>query len=554
MFSSVAARVLWLRCPMVAQISSAHIVTRATKPIKNLTQQMKLEDEAVEESLFPAFRSLGVETEERIHKFSVRCDQVIKFIKLGAINKLIATQYCHYLAQLTRDSSNPEDGEYYSKRCMDLASFLGRAEKELPIPARNRLLCDIANTNEENCEAIIGQISSILDTFNPKDLVALLEACYKFGLWNQAKTLITSDRELKLIQLRLIEIFVMGVIQGAEKLKTLDEFPQEKAKLTADIIDHIYEILSRCAQKRQQFVTKSKGEFIQALKDLGLNVVTNPTIKMSGRCTGCNNNIPLFDSEHVAKINQATQELLRYGAEKGLYLNCSPSDVSRFETFLRELYEVDRKPIDIVIDGLNVAYLNSIGVRFIKKQLNEDLSLTKRVRAPEGLSRVLINTILRGDLLSRFRKIVVVGKYHMTKWPGLMDFFKKNHIHFYSSYNHSKDDLFQIYASTLNPKTLLLTGDYFRDHLTQLEPKDRDLLERWIDTRQVWIDNKTLKPIWPTPYEKIPSIAKDKGCFHIPIIDFNELVEGDNHEPPPHLNSKVLTWICCSINKEKSIE
>jgi hypothetical protein len=288
------------------------------------------------------------------------------------------------------------------------------------------------------------------------------------------------------------------------------------------------------------------------LTDLDISVVVNSNIKMTGRCTSCDSHLPLFDSKSVADINAAIRRQILQGSEKGLFLNTSPNDAGRFESFLRDIYNFDKKPIDCVIDGLNIAYRASSGYNWIKQQLTEDVSKTYKTPKAENQAHTLINAIIRGNLLKQFKKILIVGKAHMLHWPGLMDFCRKNNVRFYSSFNNSKDDLFQLFASTLNPKTVLVTNDFLRDHLATLEDAERIQLERWIDTHQVWICQKSLRPIFPTPYEKIASIDRKLNCFHLPVIDFDQLEHVGVTDPPPHLNSKSLTWFCCSATNKAS--
>lgn len=501
-----------------------------------------------EECPFPSFKQFNVETRDRCHSFSVPCDRVIKYIKLGAINKQIAIQYCHYLAELTRTAQTPDDVSYYESKCSDLALFILRNSRDIPILAITKLLCDVADTTEKNClEAcshILGNLMLEKSKMQRGEFAQLLGSAYKFCQWKLADTIVDQARPT-MLSFRIVEGLVQGIINASKQYQQMDGRVAEQDAFRSRLFASLGKFCRHCTLNRVQFITKQKTEFIQALKDLNLKIAINPAMKMSGRCTGCDTHIPLFDSRLVATINTAIGSQIRKGAELGLYLNTSPNDVNRFESYLKGLYEKDRKPIDCVIDGLNIAYLASTGYNVHQKTLNPEVTKTYKVPKPESQAKVLINCIIRGDLLRRFRKILVVGKWHMTKWPGLMDFFERQHVHFYSSFNNSKDDLFQIYAATLNPKTVLVTNDFLRDHLAQLEEQTRTLMERWIDTHQAWICQKSLKPIWPTPFEKIPHSDDEGTVIHLPVIDFHQLDTVGVYEPPPHLSSKVLTWVCC---------
>uniref|UniRef100_A0A6G1S6G1 Mitochondrial ribonuclease P protein 3 n=1 Tax=Aceria tosichella TaxID=561515 RepID=A0A6G1S6G1_9ACAR len=503
-------------------------------------------DREEEECLYPTFRQLQVATVDRVHSFSVPCDRVIKFIKLGAINKQIAQQYCHYIAHLSRSSDTQEDSEYYSRRCGDLLSYIMRTGHDIPAMAKTKLLCDVADTSKENCIIAIKTFlrQEKLPSLTPREFSQLFGSCCRFSLWTEARQILSMSDE-RMLTFRICDPLILGLENASQKYKELAHDPSERALLRDEIIETLYTVCELFSKHRVQFIAKNKSVLSQALIDLDIKVVVNSNIKMSGRCTSCETHLPIFDSKSVADINESIRSQIFSGADKGLYLNTSPNDASRFVSFLRDMYNLDKKPIDCVIDGLNIAYRTSTGFNWIKQQLTEDVSRTYRVPKVENQSHTLINTIIRGNMLQQFKKILVVGKAHMLKWPGLMDFFRKNNIRFYSSFNNSKDDLFQLYASTLSPKTVLVTNDFLRDHLATLDESARTQLERWIDTHQAWICQKTLKPIWPTPYEKIASVDRERNCFHLPVIDFDQLETVGVTDPPPHLNSKALTWLCC---------
>jgi hypothetical protein len=505
-----------------------------------------------DDCLYPTFKQLQVETVDRAHKFSIQCDKAIQFIKLGAINKQIAQQYCHYIAHLSKSSETQEDTEYYSKRCGDLLSYLLRTSQDLPTTAKTKLICDVAGTSRENCTIASKNFLAHNDLpITPKEFAALIGSCFRFSLWSEARQILSRANH-RALTFRICDPLIEALDIAASKYKELPVDSDEKHSLRTEILESMYDVCEKFAKFRVQFIAKKGNMLINSLTSLDIDVSVNSKINMTGRCNSCDARLPLFEAESVAAINKAIKEQLYRGSEKGIYLNTSPNDVRRFETFLRDMHNIDKKPIDCVIDGLNIAYRASCGYNWFKQQLTEDVSRTYKVPRPEDQANTLISTIVKGNMLQQFKKILVVGKSHMLKWPGLMDFFRKNNVRFYSSFNNSKDDLFQLYASTLSPKTVFVTNDFLRDHLSTLEDLDRIRLERWIDTHQVWICQKTLKPILPTPYEKIASADKERGCFHLPVIDFYQLEAVGVTDPPPHLNKKSLTWLCCKVNNKKS--
>jgi len=531
----------------VIKITARQASNVAYVGFNQLKQVAKVQSSEETPSRFPTFTTLNVQTEDRVHKFSVECDKVIKFIKLGAVNKPIALQYCHYLAELARASQN--DQYYYSKRCADVMSYLMRNYKDMPVSAKCQLLADVCSTSEDNCKFVIGNYinDSLLAKFAAPMCTELISSCYKFQLWDSAQSLICTEVRNSLINVHSIKSMIDSIIIAAGTYASFESDFEGKKKLRSKIIRHLSRVIEICRARRVQFVTNRRQDLTKALQSLDILVHVNPTIKMSGRCTSCDSVLPLFENDKTKVINAAIAKQIMKGSDKGIYLNAAPNDCRRFESFLNDIHAIDKKPVDCVVDGLNIAYKNTHDFRFYKKTLNEGAQKTFKLQNPEEQARILMNILIRGNFLYNYKKILVVGKYHMKKWPGLLEFFHKHNIHFFPSYNDSKDDLFQLYAATLNHKSILVTNDFLRDHLAQLDGVDRILLERWIDTHQAWIEMRSLKPILPTPYEKIASIDEKKGLFHLPVIDEGMLDEVGNIEPPPHLNSKMLTWLCCKF-------
>lgn len=514
-------------------------------------------DKEEEQCPYPMLKRLGVSTAERNHHFDVSCDSTIRFIKLGAINKNIALQYCHYLAEVCR-SCREHDFSFYSKRVFDLMLYIIRQceeSKDITDKMRAKLLCDVSDISLSHCSIICNQV---LDQFKlngrlgPREMSKLLRCCYKYGLWKTATKVLTANNSCSIVNPQLIEPLVDGIISASLKYHSLVEI-DEKNNLRSESIDHLLHVLETSHRDRVQFITKQPFEFAKALEDLNIIIAKNPTIKMSGRCTKCNSHLNMYDDRGTKQVNKSIQTMLNQG-EGSLRVNAPPEDTERFLRFLEVLYDMDKKPVDVVIDGLNLSYRNTTGYTFQKQAITDDFKRTIRRHSSSSLTQVLVNTILRNDMLKKFKKIVVIGRAHMQHWPGLIDFFAKNNVHFYGSGDKTKDDLFQLYAATLNPKTILISNDFFRDHLSGVETESRVLLERWIDTHQAWILNKNLKAIWPTPFEKMPTVDRKNKRFHIPVINYNLLDTIAFHEPPPHLNTKMVTWLCCDYGEQPTQE
>lgn len=500
-------------------------------------------EEEQNKCMYPMLKQLGIATDGRTHSFSLSSDTVIKYIKLGAINKNLAMQYCCYLAHLCRNSS-PADLDYYSVRVANLTQYILKHHKELPHGIKTELLVEVASSSEAICSMVC---SLFINEQEPSSdmllssLSGLLSACYKFKLWDTASKLMEKPH-VKGFNWTTFDVFITSM---GEFLNSDNSSAEEKVSLK----NHIQILFKFTRERRIQFVTKQPDLLVQCLESLMPCVYKRPVFKMSGRCTHCNTHIPLYDNKDVSQINKSIKEVLDKRHMGNLQIYSTKSDIQNFYRFLENLYEKDKKPIDCVIDGLNLAFKNTHGHIYSKQKFSEECEKTVKRQDPQFQVQVLANAIIRSNLLDRFRKILVIGRNHMKRWPGLLEFFNKNNIYFYASDNSAKEDLFMLYASTLYPKTVLVTNDFLRDHLALLEGESRTQLERYIDTHQVWIENKTLKAIWPTPFEKLPYADETCSHIHIPVIDYNKIDLLAQQEPPPHLNSKITTWLCCSSKK-----
>lgn len=506
-------------------------------------------DSELPANLFPTLKLFNISTTGKIHNFSIDQDQIARLFNIGLLNKTMALQICHYFAYLSRDGEI-QNRHYYGMKAMEMFKYLLDSRNDLVLEAQKSLITDIADTISSNCITICQRVATDLqdltEYFSKKDFTRLMISCYKFHLWNHANALVDKYSSRKMIHTLLFDHLVEGLKTSADHYSSLNIDLSKKVELRKDIIEHLMKVCELCQRDRVQFVTKFPSEFTHALEKLDLQVIKNPKIKMSSRCVHCESILPGFDEQTLTELNTSFKNLL-HSTEQGSYLYATPGDLKKFELYLTDIYHYDRKPIDLVIDGLNISYKSTAGFYYVKKSVAEDVSVTVRRRQPQAQARVLINALIRANITTRFKKVLVIGRSHMKYWSELMEFFAKHGIHFFLLSNETKDDLFQLYAATLSPKTLLMSCDFFRDHSARLGNDDkRAILERWLDTRQVWVEKKSLLPIWPTPYEKVPSADRVRGSFHVPIIDKDKLQSIAEGDPPPHSNKQLITWLCCT--------
>lgn len=493
-----------------------------------------------EKCLYPFIQRLDVKTQGQSHLLNIKSDDIIRMIILGVINKNLAAQYCHYLADQIRQGV---EKDFYSDKCFELSTYLLKNHTEIPEKSLYNLLCDVADTSSRNCISVCDRLErlELLERITSSHIEVIFGALYKFNLWDKANHLIqlvSSDK----INEQLVECVTRGIINSVKECNKLHD-EDDKKRARRSILKHLIYFVQLCSDRKVHFLTQFRDDFINSLKDLDLKISIDPVIKRTGRCVVCSDHLRLHPNEATTKLNQLIGDVLTKGSDGGLFYFTTPKELSRFQEYLKNLKISDKDPIDVVIDGLNTAYKNSTGFNYYKQEIDGELTRTIKKHRTESLVQVLLNTIIRSNMLHDYKRILIIGKHHMMRWPGLMEFVQKYKIHFFAPTDNSEDDLFQLYAATLHPKTQLVSNDYFRDHMSRIKDSahKKEMLE-WLDTHQVWIQRDNLKALWPTPFAKFPNINRGMKTMHLPIVDYNLIGPGD---PPLHINNKALKWVCC---------
>lgn len=505
-----------------------------------------------ERCLFPLVQKVNLITNHRNHIIDVSCDRVISLIKIGAINKNIANQYCHYLIHLSRTVENQEDAIFFRNKALDLFGYLFR--RDIPLTSKSELLCDISSLGAklltDSCDLAMNS-KDLWDNLSVSVHALLLNNCYKFRLWELADKLIDSCSGIQFTNQSTLESLSGAMRDTLEDINKNDCASHDR-NIKDTLTNHLLKVLEACYKNRVKFSLNDPQSFVETLRKLGITVELNPTIKHSGRCTCCRSVLPSFDQTKLKSLNQSIGELLRVKYSDSSFLNTTPGELERFMNFVRLVSA--KKPFDCVIDGLNIASRRNDEFTILNVKLDENIERSYKKQNPASLSTVLVNSIIRGKLTQTFRSVLVIGKQHMYSWPGLRDFFEKHDVAYFFSKDTSKDDLFMLYAATLNPKAVLVSCDFFRDHLAKLDPEQQEILERWLDTHQAWVSIKTLKTTLPTPVEKLPSTDRTNNTFHIPLVDKIKSEKSiASNNAPPNLNHGSLTWVCCRLGTEKSI-
>lgn len=486
-------------------------------------------------------------TKDRAHTITITCDKVISLINMGAINKNIALQYCHYLIKLAREMPLDDDKVYYLERIDKLIAIL--LNRDINIASKCLLLTETCTLSHDMCRTSCERAmenTEIRDNMNLGQFGALVRSCHSFQLWELANQIIDKrpDNKQRFSPHEIIS-FSQALETASSQYQSNDPSNMEsKSKLKEQLIDHLYKICEDAIKFNTNFEVTSKDSFIDSMRRLGYNVQVNPTIRRSGLCTHCQTKLPLFNKENLMILHSEIKSLLSTKYDDDHYENASPGEISRFENYIDSLNA--KHKIDCVLDGLNIALRHGDSYR-IKSIVQNNIKRAVKRQNPASSSVQLINSIIRCHIRENFKGILMIGKDHMHSWPGVIEFLKQNDIIFFLSNDNSRDDMFILYGATLNFGTKLISCDLFRDHGSRLKDQNRIIFDQWLSTHQVWIEKSTLKPLWPTPVLKVPTLDRKSRRIHIPIVDRTKWdIYLANEGIPAYSSNKVLSWICCS--------
>lgn len=202
-----------------------------------------------------------------------------------------------------------------------------------------------------------------------------------------------------------------------------------------------------------------------------------------------------------------------------LFMNTTPRELEDFERFLSRA-----PPFDVVIDGLNVA---------LKGNTNSN----------GDKARNLLLVVKHYTLVEK-RKVLVVGRKHMRKWPrNIMDQVWSHCVHYLTN-DLSEDDPFLLCAAfSRGPGTVVASRDMMRNHRYKLHGDSRmgGLFDKWRRTHQEVLDVNwgKLSVLKPARHQISVQGSNAKG-WHIPYDDGSELEPYDIH----------TTWLCLKTREE----
>ncbi|KYQ52607.1 Mitochondrial ribonuclease P protein 3 [Trachymyrmex zeteki] len=249
-----------------------------------------------------------------------------------------------------------------------------------------------------------------------------------------------------------------------------------------------------------------------------IRAYANTAIKYGwGNCNHCGYFLSKikFSEDEFQELAKFVMDRIIIGSD--IYHKTNPKELLKFKKFIE-----NTKPFDVVIDGLNLTYMN--------------------FSAPKLL--VLINVV------EHFRKcgkkVLVLTRKHQKK---LLEFkhVERNAFVFFID-NLSADDPYILYATmACGMNTMFVSSDLMREHKHSLQDEDlQQKFMKWQFSHQHLIKFSATGIRIQDPFIYLPIVQKNDNCWHVPCVteDLNKEILKEVYE----FSDK---WYCLKYNEKK---
>lgn len=351
----------------------------------------------------------------------------------------------------------------------------------------------LSKSSKENCLMAIKLTSEHRLTFT--SIAVLVENCMYHGLFNEAIDLIPKLEKIDMEQ--YISYFIN---------KDFDE--------TTWI-----NLMKICQTKNIGISEVSSNHIDNIFNKFGYNSdVSKPDT--NGTCSFCGAHLQRLVQDECDSLRKSIFDHVLTGSD--LFHNTNPVELRKFTKMIDQRLEKGHYH-DLVIDGLNAFYAVNSTI-WIPKSKHVDRKFTSMKNSNiqyESFKRAFDVRLIHG------KSILVIGRSHMLRTPGMGEFLRSNHkeVTFYAVGDDSKDDAFILYAGVRSPNTYVVSNDLYRDHLAILN--DPALFNRWHKGRTILLNDFINRVPLPPSYDVCVNVSKDFDTIHVPY-------EG----------AKSITWKC----------
>ncbi|CAL7939462.1 unnamed protein product [Xylocopa violacea] len=188
---------------------------------------------------------------------------------------------------------------------------------------------------------------------------------------------------------------------------------------------------------------------------------------------------------------------------KNIYSVTDPHEIKTYINFIN-----NRKPYDVIIDGLNIVS------KYKFCTFAEHLIYYKK----------------------KNKKVLVIGRFHMNKIANMKNL--QDLADFFFVHNWSQDDLFVLYAAFKSGQnTIILSNDLMRQHKFALDNIElHTLFKKWQASHH-YISNGCSIPDSRVQIDSI--IQKQDNCWHIPYMC--------GHFAPQTKHTSTSNWACFNM-------
>ncbi|KAG5331998.1 MRPP3 ribonuclease, partial [Acromyrmex charruanus] len=239
--------------------------------------------------------------------------------------------------------------------------------------------------------------------------------------------------------------------------------------------------------------------------------------KKTGNCKHCGYFLSkiTFSEDEFQELAKFVMDRVIIGSD--IYNKTNPKELLKFKEFIE-----NTKPFDVVIDGLNLTYMN--------------------LSAPKLL--LLINVV--EHFKNRGKKVLVLTRKHQRK---LSEFkrVERNAFVFLID-NLSADDPYILYATmACGMNAMFVSSDLMRQHKYSLQDADlQQKFKKWQFSHQYFIKFSATGIRIQDPFTYLPIVQKNDNCWHVPCV-----TEDLNRETLKEFYEFSDKWYCLKYNEKK---
>lgn len=218
-------------------------------------------------------------------------------------------------------------------------------------------------------------------------------------------------------------------------------------------------------------------------------LVTIP--KKTGNCKHCGYSLSkiTFSEKEFEELATSIMDKVIIGSD--IYNKSNPKELLKFKKFIE-----DTKPYDIVIDGLNLTYINM------------------KLPAPKLLT--LTNVV---DHFKKCgKKILVLTRKHQRKLSAFRHIERNTFVFVVD--NLSADDPYLLYATMASGmNAMFISLDLMRQHKYSLQDDIlRQRFTKWQYSHQYFIKKSITGIRIQEPFAYMPTVQKNNNCWHMPYV------------------------------------